>query len=106
MPDELIVSVAELRGALDALLNEVERRFGPTIDLDADFYWDLEPSVIYDLTQVPPGEPAIGQLSDDVASIRSLLHQRQDTDVVLWHDLVHVVGVLRRVAALDLPATE
>lgn len=105
MSDELTVTVAELRAAFDVLLNEAERRFGPTIDLDADYYWDLDVGAVYDLTQLPLATPGAGQLSDDVASIRGLLEQGSDGDVFLWHDLAHLVGILRRVAALDLPST-
>ena len=105
MSDELTVTVADLRAGVEVLLNEAERRLGSTINLGADYYWDLDARVVYDLTQVPPAGPGIGQLSDDVASLRSLLEGGPDGEVFLWHDLAHVVGILRRVATLDLPTT-
>ena len=49
-----------------------------------------------------PGALTVGQLSDDVEALRELL--RRPDDLTLWHDLSHVVGILRRIAALDLPS--
>jgi hypothetical protein len=39
------------------------------------------------------------QLSDDIDSIRAPLARGEDP--IIWHDLAHLVGVLRRIAALD-----
>jgi hypothetical protein len=42
----------------------------------------------------------MGQLSDDVQEIRSLV-ARED-DVIVSHDLAHLIGVLQRIAAQEL----
>ena len=103
MAGEVYVSVAELRQALVSLLGEIEKRHGTVIDLDADHYWTIGPwdSFSLDADEVP--EPTVGQLSDDVRSMRDMLTESPDRTAVVWHDLTHVIGILNRLAALDLP---
>jgi hypothetical protein len=83
------------------LLDRAEREFGPEIDLAADYYWDLPPAATFDPAQDPEGH-TLGSLADDVESLAELLREDPE-DAVIWHDLSHVVGILRRLAALDLP---
>ncbi|MEV4532469.1 hypothetical protein AB0J82_01400 [Asanoa sp. NPDC049518] len=97
-----VVSVAELRSALDLLLREVERRHGPQVDLDGGLYWTVWPGKAHRFDGEPP-QVTVGDLTDDVESVRELLSRDPDEGVYVWHDLTHVVGVLTRLAALDLP---
>lgn len=102
MPEERVsIDLAELRKALSRMLDAASRTFGPTVDLAADHYWLLELADTFDLEREPTVNA--GHLSDDVESIREFL-SRPDRDTYLWHDLHHVVGVLLRLASLDLPA--
>jgi hypothetical protein len=43
-----------------------------------------------------------GQLSDDVETIGDIL-SRDDGEVILWHDLEHVIGILQRLSNLYMP---
>ena len=36
------ITVAELRAALDRLLNAVEARFGPELSFPEDYYWNIQ----------------------------------------------------------------
>jgi hypothetical protein len=101
MTNEGHVEVRELRAALDRILDAVEAGHGPTIDLRADYYATLDLRLSFDPTADQSAGMTMGQLTDDVQELRALL-TRTDAPVV-WHDLAHVVGILRRVAALDLP---
>ena len=96
-----VLTLADLRAGLEVLLSEIERRYGPKVDLCGGFYWDLPMETIYDSLQ-DPAPPTLGDLVDDVESLGELLG-REPGEVYVWHDLSHVVGVLRRLAALDLP---
>jgi hypothetical protein len=96
------IRVDELRAALDAVLARVQERFGNEIALGADHYWEVGIAAAFDLQSVPVAEA--GQLTEDVERIRELLKDGSTADVWIWHDVGHLVGVLRRVAALDLPA--
>ncbi|MDG4823858.1 hypothetical protein O7635_18540 [Asanoa sp. WMMD1127] len=96
-----VVRVADLRVAVERLLAEVERDRGAEVDLGADYYLVVPLESAYELHAGSP-QLTMGQLSDDVASLRELLER---DDVCVWHDLAHVVGILTRLAALDLAAT-
>jgi len=42
------------------------------------------------------------QISEDVETLRELLSPERE-EVYIWHDLDHLCGILRRIAALDSP---
>jgi hypothetical protein len=47
-------------------------------------------------------------LVDDLKTVRELAAGDREAvgdepDVIVWHDLAHLVGVLQRLAAMDLP---
>jgi hypothetical protein len=99
-PDEpLAIEVSELREALMRLLDVISARFGPSVPLNADHYWTLSTADRFDLAQAPSVQAA--QLSDDVESVRQLL-SRDSGEIVLWHDVEHLTGILQRIASLDL----
>ena len=98
-PQSVRVPVADLRSAVNLLLNEAERKFGPTIDLVDDYYWLLELDQAHETD--PPVVSSKGSLADDAESIRELLDGDPEEGVYLWHDLAHLVGVLRQIADLD-----
>jgi hypothetical protein len=49
-------------------------------------------------------KPIAGQLSDDIDSLAQLLQERADGKLSIWQDLHHVIGILKRIAALDAHA--
>ncbi|HUR03018.1 MAG TPA: hypothetical protein VM347_10800 [Nonomuraea sp.] len=98
MNEPMAVTFAELRAALDVVLTEAEERLGSVVVLEADYYWAL-PGDVYDIHSAPP-QPALGQLSDDVESVRTFLAERdEDGHVIVWHELAHICGILRRIGA-------
>ena len=104
MAEALTVSIAALRRALDLVLDEVARKHGETVVLDADHYRVLPPEMTYDVHTSPAVDRmTIAQLSDDVAELAGMV---EDDEWVSepWHDLAHLVGILQRIAAQDLPA--
>ena len=103
MTDPLAVPMSKLRQALDRVLTELEAEHGDSVPLSADYYWVLDARATYDVDEAPSGEKlTLGQLSDDVATLDEIL-EREDQFVSVWHDLQHLVGILRRLAAQDLP---
>jgi hypothetical protein len=95
------ISVAELREAIRRLLGAVEQRFGPTVPLGIDGY-----SVLFapEMFAADGSEPEVTgrSLSDDVASIREVVERvdQSEDELLLWHDLNHLVGILQRISAL------
>jgi hypothetical protein len=49
-----------------------------------------------------PPTPTVGQLADDLESLAAQVADDAEQPLV-WHDLEHIVGLRRRIAALDLP---
>jgi hypothetical protein len=100
-----VLLLTELRVACDRLLRHAEAIFGPEIDLDSedlgvDFYRCVETRAAY--TMVADYEINIGSLVDDLETLQEL-KERPDDEVVLWHDLEHLRGLLGYLGFLDLP---
>ena len=92
---EISITTAEVRTAMEVLCDSLERELGSSINLAADHYWHVGADEAFDLSTTPA--VLVGQLDDDVQSVRSMI---DSADPVLWHDLDHLIGVLRRLAAL------
>lgn len=111
VPNEsaLTIDVAQLRSAVDGLLNAVEDRFGARVSIDADHYWlvELRAAFSADLHEPgqQPGDLGVGQISDDIASVTEVVQGLEDPEgwPILWHDLEHVTGLPRALAWMDLP---
>ena len=97
-PPPSAVSVSELRSGVEMILDAVEAQHGATIELGADSYWTLDSASSFDLTQ----EPALntGPLGDDVEALRNIGTAEPRA---VWHELDHLLGLLRRVSALARP---
>src|SRR4051794_38499805 len=92
------IRVEDLRSATQRLFDAIEGTFGPTLDLGEDHYWLLEPAEAHRSTASPTAS-SVGSLADDVDSVNKLVEQK-DREVVLWHDLAHMTGVLSKIAEL------
>jgi hypothetical protein len=98
MAEPLTVRIADLRSALARALDATEKRLGPEVALDTDYYWHLPVDEAFNMT----GEPqtfTVGQVSDDLeATVRD---EHDPLPEEAWHELSHLIGVLR---ALELAA--
>ncbi len=92
------IAIADLRQALNSCLDACERRLGAVIDLDADYYWLIEPDEAFDMARQP--DVNAGQLIDDLEAVRT---ERDVMDLATWHDLGHLLGPLGRLAVLMQP---
>ena len=101
VPGELIVSLEEIRVALNRVLGAVERDHGPILRLPGDQYWTVPVAAAFDLD--PDKAMTVGQLGDDVEAVRELSVSTDDDVVAPWQELEHVIGVLRAVERLVLP---
>ena len=101
--DDVSVPISDLRAALVKILDAIEAKYGPSVELDADYYWTLNDTAAFAMVDHPEQHVGAGQLSDDVEELRDLLQREPEEGVIIWHDLGHVIGLLRRLATLDLP---
>jgi hypothetical protein len=101
------IDIAELRLACNKVLDVVAERLGPEVVLGdgsfvGDHYWELTLEASFGLVDHPELHVVAGQTTDDVDELRRIIDSE---DVVLWHDIAHITGVLRRIASLDLRET-
>jgi hypothetical protein len=98
MAEPMVIRMEELRNASTRTLIAAEDRLGAEVALTDDYYWHLPVDAAFDMTREPSSLTA-GQLSDD------LEHLREASDVepwTVWHDLAHLIGLLRAVERLAM----
>ncbi|MFC7725477.1 hypothetical protein ACFQW6_10180 [Nocardioides sp. GCM10028917] len=94
MAESITVAIADLRSALIRALDATEARLGPEVSLAVDYYWHLPVDDAFDLT-IEPSTFTVGQVSDDLDEV---VHDEPDgIPEAAWHDLSHLIGVLRAV---------
>jgi hypothetical protein len=92
------VNISDLRAGLSRALDAAEELLGAEVALEVDYYWHIPVGDAFDLAN-EPSTFMVGQVSDDLATLRD---PSAVTAEAAWHELSHVVGVLR---ALELAAT-
>ncbi|WP_326646266.1 hypothetical protein OG884_16665 [Streptosporangium sp. NBC_01755] len=101
---DMVISLADLRRACALLLDAAEKHHGEHVELEsiaADHYWDLPFAGAFDMSSDPATDIGVGQVSDDLDEIHALLARSPDEPVILWHDLIHLCGLLRAIALAD-----
>jgi hypothetical protein len=99
MPCAPEIDLRHLRAALARVLDDVEAKFGSTLDLGADHYWTVDRRSAFDPSVDPAKGLTVGQLTDDIEETQRVAMRTDDP--IIWHDLAHIVGILTRIAALD-----
>jgi hypothetical protein len=79
-------------------LDATEKRLGPEVTLDTDYYWHLPVEDAFNMGGKPQTF-TVGQVSDDLEE--SVQDEQERLPEEAWHDLSHLIGVLR---ALELAA--
>ncbi|WP_372969130.1 hypothetical protein [Microbacterium sp.] len=87
------VTIPMLRSAFEVLIGHLEDAAGASVLLDADYFWSIPADDIYDVTK-PPGELTIGQLSESVDNLESLI---SDPDSAISFALVWFGDVARAI---------
>jgi hypothetical protein len=64
--------------------------------------WNLDLRAALSSAEEPANAIDAGSLEDDLHEVTNLLARSAD-DVVVWHDVSHVCGLLRYLAYRDLP---
>ncbi|WP_213283357.1 hypothetical protein [Cellulomonas hominis] len=84
--------IADLRTALGLALDAFEEERGSEVAIEHDHYWHLAVDASFDLSREPT-RLSVGQVSDDLAEIRSLVATGDASPA--WHAISHVIGLLR-----------
>lgn len=85
----------DLRAAVERVLSAVESVHGPEVDFSADFYWTLPVESAFDMSRAPD-DHTVGSLSDDLETLAD--EDLADANLA-WHNLSHLVGLLRATEA-------
>ena len=104
MSDQLRVRVKDVRQAVNRILDEVEAKHGGSLELNADYYWSADDRAAFAMVDAPEQHIVAGQLSDDLQELEEFLGRDPDEGVIIWHDLVLLCALLRRIASLDAPS--
>jgi hypothetical protein len=91
---DLTLQVDDLRRAANRIFAALERNYGKSIDLDEDYYWHLDVDDAYEMSAVPTID-LVGQVTDDVAELRAFVASDNNEVDSIWHELNHLIGVLR-----------
>ena len=90
---KLQVSTAELRSALNAIVDHLEDAHGSLIDLTEDYFWSLDSQEQFDPEQVP--EATIGQYS---WSWENLVKEREgSSEATITYAAVWASDILDRI---------
>jgi hypothetical protein len=95
MAEPVLLDLHELQAALGRVLDAARARLGDRVALEHDHYWNLPVDSAFDMSR-EPADFTVGQLSDDLSTMTS---SRVLEPVTAWHDLAHLIGLLR---ALEL----
>ena len=96
------ITTTDIRAAFDRVMLAVEARYGLSISLEKDYYFEVDVANSYS-SEVDHGKHILaGQLSEDVEEIAEML-QRDDDETYIWHDLNHLIAVLRYMVFMDDP---
>jgi hypothetical protein len=87
------VTLEELRASAEKLFAHLEVRGYTDLEVDEDYYWEIEEAQRYDPSKEPSGF-SMGQLSDDMSEVRRILGGEAPP---VARGLVWLAAVLRRV---------
>ena len=94
------ITTSDIRAAFDRLMSAVEARHGTRVNLEKDYYFEVDVSQAYSSDVNHADHIIAGQLSDDVEEIAEFLERDAD-ETYIWHDLGHLVGILRYLVFMD-----
>lgn len=95
------IETSDLRAAFAKLMDALEDQLGSQIVVDADHYWHVGIGDAFTLHQEP--RVGVGQVSDDLDSVREFVAQPRDAFTAIWHEAEHLAALLRAVAYAGLP---
>ena len=87
------VSIAQLSLVTERLFEHLTAQGIQVIQLDVDYYWNINHDEVYNLNQTPTNIN-VGQLSDDWHELRRILSNEQEP---LAYQLVWLSAILRAI---------
>jgi hypothetical protein len=88
---EMKISLKTVRSAFLTAMDYVEKRYGPDVELDVDYYWSIPKEAKYDTRQVPTHSD-MGSLVHDYSEVEKLAKGEHD---IVGYDLVYIGTLLQ-----------
>lgn len=84
------ININVLRQSIDVVLHRLENLNGETIEINKDYYWQLDSDVIFDLSQQPSAKQC-GSLSDDWNELVKLSENPARCNIA---DIERIAGIM------------
>jgi hypothetical protein len=97
--DEVTLSLAEVRQWASRTLNVLEAWGHKEISVPLGLYHFMDPT---ELWTMPAVKPVVGDSRDDISTLREEVLRPME-DLVDWHSLQHLIGILSVVASQITP---
>ncbi|MFI2365673.1 hypothetical protein [Promicromonospora sp. NPDC019610] len=98
-PATLVID--ELRQAINRILDDTAASLGDRVELDGGLYWQVPAQQLHAMDPDTVTLTA-GDLDDDIQTMHEYLGSSGPAPA-LWHELNHLVGILRTLEAMTLP---
>jgi hypothetical protein len=95
------LAIDDLRRAINRVLDNTAASLGKQVELDGGLYWQVP---AHQLHTMDPDTVTLtaGDLDDDLQTMREYLGSDGPTPA-LWHELNHLIGILRALETMTLP---
>ena len=87
------ITIDEIQKILLLLIEKLRNTVDNNIILKNDFYWNIASNQLYN-PYTEPKDITLGQLSDDLSTVRRLLEHE---DEALPHDLIKVAEIIKAI---------
>lgn len=73
----MILRLSELKIASDKILDHIQKQHGDLIEIEGDYYWDVDDESRLDPYK-EPDQMELGQLSDDWSTIKQIVNGEKE----------------------------
>jgi len=84
------IDVNDIQKATELFFEKAKRFFGETVEVDHDFYWQVDLASAFEM-QEPPVAGLMGSLWDDVPSVTDIASEKNE---LFLPEFMHVISLL------------
>ncbi len=99
-----VIDVRKLKASIDALLDHIIDSGIERLDIETQYYWQVEESREYDFQRQPEGY-AVGDFYEDVATMEQVLSNKEHVLAYTLTELAPIVAYVGKAAGRKLAPT-